>query len=156
DIWGGDALVDWGKPLAETSLARGFAMLERAVHTHLITSRHALPLLRESKEGLLVEVTDGEGMFYRGNVLYDLAKTSVIRLAFALAEEARAEARLTVCAITPGFLRSEAMLDHFGVTEATWREGIAQDAHFAFSETPRYVGRAIAALAADPERRRWA
>jgi NAD(P)-dependent dehydrogenase (short-subunit alcohol dehydrogenase family) len=100
--------------------------------------------------GLIVEVTDGDGHYYRGNAFYDLAKSTVARMAFMLAEELR-ETPLAAVAVTPGFLRSEAMLDHFGVAESNWRDAIAKDPHFAFSETPRYVGRAIAALAADPD-----
>jgi NAD(P)-dependent dehydrogenase (short-subunit alcohol dehydrogenase family) len=149
DIWGGDALCEWGKPLWELELARGFTLLERALHTHLITARHALPLMLQGQGGLVVEVTDGEGLYYRSNTFYDLAKLSVVRLAFALAEELRGKS-LCAVAVTPGFLRSEAMLEHFGVSEANWRDGIAKDPHFAYSETPRYVGRGIAALAADP------
>ncbi len=154
DIWGGDALTEWGTATAELDLPRGFTLLERAVHTHVITSRHALPLILRGDDGLIVEVTDGAGFFHRGTLFYDLAKTTVIRLAFALAEELRDRA-VTALAITPGFLRSEAMLDHLGVTEATWRDAVAEDPHFAWSETPRYVARAIAAVAADPQRRQW-
>ena len=100
--------------------------------------------------GLIIEITDGETPEYRGNLFYDLAKASNIRLAYAMAEELRPHG-VTALALTPGFLRSEAMLDHFGVTEATWREAVAQDPHFAFSETPMYIGRAVVALAADPD-----
>ncbi|HKU43204.1 MAG TPA: SDR family oxidoreductase [Polyangiales bacterium] len=151
DIWGGDQLCEWGKPLWECDVARGFQLLERALYTHIITSRHALPLMLQQQAGLVVEVTDGVGLYYRSNTFYDLAKSSVTRLAFVCAEELR-DKHITALAISPGFLRSEAMLDHFGVTEATWREGIAKDEHFAYSETPRYVARGIAALAADPQR----
>lgn len=124
-------------------------MWERAVLTHLTTSQHAVPLMLERPGGLMVEVTDGLGSHYRGNLAYDLVKTAVNRLAFAQAEELRPH-DLTALAVTPGFLRSEAMLDGFGVTESTWRDAVAQDPHFAASATPRYVGRAVAALAADP------
>jgi NAD(P)-dependent dehydrogenase (short-subunit alcohol dehydrogenase family) len=150
DIWGGDALCEWGTPFWQSDLQRGFTLFERAVYTHLITSRYALPLMLRGGRGLIVEVTDGEGYFYRDNAFYDLAKSAVIRIAFMLAEELR-ETPLAAVAITPGYLRSEAMLDHFGVAEANWRDAIAKDPHFAHSETPRYVGRAIAALAADPD-----
>jgi NAD(P)-dependent dehydrogenase (short-subunit alcohol dehydrogenase family) len=150
DVWGGDALVAHGRPLWELSIADGRLLLERAVVSHLLTARHAIPLiLQTSDRGLVVEVTDGDDLSYRGNVFYDLVKTSVIRLAFALAEELRPRG-VAALAITPGFLRSEAMLDLFGVTEATWRDGAARDPHFAASETPLLVGRAVAALAADP------
>ena len=149
DIWGGDALTEWGKPFWELSAAKGQQMIERAVHTHIITSRHGVPLMIERDAGLIVEVTDGDTFGYRGNLFYDLAKNAVIRLAYAMAADLHAH-RVTALAITPGFLRSEAVLDHFGVTEDNWREAIEKDEYFAESETPCYVGRAIAALAGDP------
>ena len=149
DIWGGDALTEWGKPFWELSIAQGEQMLERAVHTHIITSRHGAPLMVERNAGLIVEVTDGDTFGYRGNLFYDLAKNAVVRLAYAMAADLHAHG-VTALAITPGFLRSEAVLDHFGVTEADWRDAIEKDEYFAGSETPCYVGRAIAALAADP------
>ncbi|WP_419861318.1 SDR family oxidoreductase [Candidatus Palauibacter sp.] len=149
DIWGGDALTEWGKPFWELSVAQGEQMLERAVHTHIITSRYGAPLMVERNAGLIVEVTDGDTFGYRGNLFYDLAKNAVVRLACAMAADLNAHG-VTALAITPGFLRSEAVLDHFGVTEADWRDAIGKDEYFAESETPCYVGRAIAALAADP------
>jgi NAD(P)-dependent dehydrogenase (short-subunit alcohol dehydrogenase family) len=124
-------------------------MQQRAVHTHIITSRYGAPLLVARRQGLIVEITDGDTLAYRGNLFYDLAKVSAIRLALAMAEELRPY-NVTALAVTPGFLRSEAMLDHFGVTEANWQDGAKQDPHFIASETPYFVGRAIAALAADP------
>ena len=124
-------------------------MLQRGVHTHLITSRYATPLLVERGQGLIVEITDGDTAAYRGNLFYDLVKMSVIRLAYAMAEELRPH-NVTAVAVTPGFLRSEAMLEHFGVTEANWPEGTKKEPHFIASETPFFIGRAIAALAADP------
>lgn len=154
DVWGGDALTDWGEPLWRHSLERGLKLLRTAVHTHLITSHSAVPLLLERENALLVEITDGVGAYYRGSIFYDLAKADTRRMAFALHHELAPLGHAAV-AVTPGFLRSEAMLDHFGVTEATWRDGVAQDPHFAESETPRFVGRAIAALAADPARGRF-
>ncbi len=154
-IWGGDALTEWGKPFWELDVARGFRMLERAVHTHVVTNRHAVPLLLEGGRGLVVEVTDGAFLGYRGQLFFDLCKTAVMRLAYAMSVEL-ADTAVTALAITPGFLRSEAVLDHFGVTEETWRDAIAKDPHFAHSETPRLVGRAVAALAADPDVRRHA
>lgn len=149
DVWGGDALTEWGKPFWKLDLEKGFAMLRRAVHTHVIAAKHAAPLLMETRGSLLVEVTDGDVGWYRGTLFYDLAKASVVRLAFDLSEELSPKG-VAALAVTPGFLRSEAVLDHFGVTEATWRDAIRKDEHFAFSETPLYVGRAVAALAADP------
>jgi NAD(P)-dependent dehydrogenase (short-subunit alcohol dehydrogenase family) len=148
DIWGGDARTQWGTPFWELDLEQGFRLLRTAVHTHLVTAKHAAPLLMANK-GLLVEVTDGDSWTYRGNLFYDLAKSTVMRLAWDLHEEL-APKGATALAVTPGFLRSEAVLDHFGVTAATWRDGIAKDAHFEHSETPRFVGRGVAALAADP------
>lgn len=150
DIWGGDALTEWGTPFWELSTARGMQLLERAVHTHIITSRHGAPLMVERNAGLIVEVTDGDTFGYRGNLFYDLAKNAVVRLAYAMAGDLRAH-NVTALAVTPGFLRSEAVLDHFGVTEANWREAVEKDEYFAESETPCFVGRAIAALAADPD-----
>lgn len=150
DVWGGDQLTEWGAPFWDLSLEKGLLMQTRAVHSHVITSRFAAPLMVALGKGLIVEVTDGDTLDYRGNLFYDLAKTSAIRLAYAMAEDLRPHG-VTALAVTPGFLRSEAMLDHFGVTEENWREGARQDPHFIASETPYFVGRAIAALAADPD-----
>ncbi|CAG6396573.1 SDR family oxidoreductase [Streptomyces cocklensis] len=149
-VWGGDPLTDWEHPLWEQDLDRGLRLLRRAVDTHVITSRYALPLLVARGRGLVVEVTDGNSARYRGSFFYDLAKSSVIRLAVAQAAELKPHGVAAV-ALTPGFLRSEAMLDGFGVTEANWRDGAAKDPHFAQSESPAYLGRAVAALAADPD-----
>ncbi|MEU6314770.1 SDR family oxidoreductase [Streptomyces sp. NPDC047014] len=148
-VWGGDPLTDWEHPLWEQDLDRGLRLVRQAVETHVITSRYALPLMVARGRGLVVEVTDGNTARYRGSFFYDLAKSSVIRLAVAQAAELRPHG-IAAVAITPGFLRSEAMLDHFGVTEADWRDGVAQDPDFAHSESPAYLGRAVAALAADP------
>jgi NAD(P)-dependent dehydrogenase (short-subunit alcohol dehydrogenase family) len=124
------------------------------VDTHLITSHHALPLLIRRPGGLVVEMTDGTREYnagtYRISAFYDLAKTAVIRLAFAQAHELEAHGG-TAVALTPGWMRSELMLDAFGVTEATWRDALERQPHFAISETPRFTGRAVAALAADPD-----
>jgi NAD(P)-dependent dehydrogenase (short-subunit alcohol dehydrogenase family) len=149
DVWGGDELTDWSKWFWEQSLTDGLLMQQRAVHSHLITSYYGVPLLIARRQGLVIEITDGDTLDYRGNLFYDLAKNSAIRLATALAHELRPY-NVAAVALTPGFLRSEAMLDHFGVTEANWREGAAQDPHFIASETPHYIGRAVVALAADP------
>ena len=148
DVWGGDELSEWGKPFWELSLKKGLLMQQRAVHSHIITSRYAAPLMIETGAGLIVEITDGDTDNYRGNLFYDLAKASAIRLAYAMAEDLRPH-NVTALALTPGFLRSEAMLDHFGVTEENWREATKIDPHFIASETPFYVGRAVAALASD-------
>ena len=148
DVWGGDELAE-SKPFWEHSLPKGLLMQQRAIHSHLITSHYAVPLMLEQKQGLVIEVTDGDNFSYRGNLFYDLAKISVIRLAYAMAQELRSH-NITALALTPGFLRSEAMLDHFGVAEENWQDAAKQDPHFIASETPFYIGRAVAALASDP------
>ena len=149
DVWGGDELTEFGKSFWELTTPKGFTMLDRAVRAHILTSRHGAPLMIERNSGLIVEITDGDKIGYRGNLFYDLAKTTAIRLAFAMAHDLDGRP-ITALAVTPGFLRSEAMLDRFGVTETNWRDAVAQDSFFAESETPLYVGRAVAALAADP------
>ena len=154
DIWGGERLFEWDKPLWEHDLANGLRLLRLALETHLITSHHALPLLIRRPGGLVVEMTDGTASYnaanYRINAFYDLAKTAVIRLAFAQSRDLAPHGG-TAVALTPGWLRSEMMLDAFGVTEANWRDATERIPHFAISETPRFVGRAVAALAADPD-----
>lgn len=150
DVWGGDELTEWGTPFWELDISKGLLMQQRGVFTHIITARHLVPLMLGHAGGLVVEITDGETARYRENLFYDLAKSSVIRLAFAMAEELRPQG-IAALAVTPGFLRSEAMLEHFGVTEENWQDGVATDPHFIASETPAFIGRAIAALAADPE-----
>ncbi|MBD0259431.1 MAG: SDR family oxidoreductase [Cytophagales bacterium] len=153
DIWGGEFLVEWHKPVWEHSLEKGLRLLRLAVDTHLITSHFALPLLIRNRGGLLVEVTDGTAAYnqahYRLSAYYDLAKMSVIRLAWAQARELEPHS-CTALALTPGWLRSEIMLDTFSVGEANWKDALEKEPHFVISETPRYVGRAVAALAADP------
>lgn len=154
DVWGGEELTEFGVPFWELDLDKGRALLERAVLTHANTARHAAPLLVARGSGLVVEITDGASLYYRTTLFYDLAKIAVIRLAFAMSEELRPKG-VAAIAVTPGFLRSEAMLEHLGVTEDDWRRAIEADPHFAESETPRYVGRGVAALAADPEVMRY-
>jgi NAD(P)-dependent dehydrogenase (short-subunit alcohol dehydrogenase family) len=144
---------DFGKTLWETDLERGFAMFRNAVHTHIITSHFAAPLLIETakskkRSGLIVEIGDGDSYTYRGNLFFDMIKTTVIRQAFAMAYELRRK-NVAAIALTPGFLRSEIMLEKFGVTEANWQEAVKKIPDYAESETPLYTGRAIAALAAD-------
>jgi NAD(P)-dependent dehydrogenase (short-subunit alcohol dehydrogenase family) len=156
DIWGGELLAEWNKPIWEHDLQAGLRMLRLAIDTHLITSHHALPLLIREPGGLLVEMTDGTREYnderYRLSTFYDLAKASVLRLAFAQGEELAPHGCAAV-ALTPGWLRSEMMLEAMGVTEENWREG--RNPHFAaISESPRFVGRAVAALAADPDLQR--
>jgi NAD(P)-dependent dehydrogenase (short-subunit alcohol dehydrogenase family) len=158
DIWGAEHLFEWDTPVWEHDLDKGLRLLRLAVETHAITSHHALPLLLRRPGGLVVEMTDGTADYnrdtYRVNFFYDLAKASVLRMAFALAHELGPRGA-TALALTPGWMRSELMLDHFGVTEDTWRDALKQVPHFAISESPRYVGRAVAALAADPDVARW-
>lgn len=172
DIWGAELLkggpAEWNTPIWEHDLDKGLRILRLAIDTHLITSHHLLPLLIEETDGLLVEVTDGTAAYnasrYRLSVFYDLAKVAVNRLAFSQGHELRSRGA-TAVAITPGWLRSEMMLDTFGVTEDTWRDALdparaanrrpVAPADFAHSESPRYVGRAVAALAADAGRARW-
>ena len=154
DVWGGDHLTQW-VPLWQHDLANGLRLLHQAIDTHIITSHAALPLMVARRAGLVIEVTDGDEATvaampdgYRGSFFYDIAKHTVIRLARAQAAELRPH-NVAAVALTPGFLRSEAMLDGFGVTESTWRDAIAKDEHFAFSETPTFIGRAVVALATD-------
>jgi len=154
DIWGSDPLTAWGQPFWEHSLVDGLRLLRLGVETHITTSWYLAQLLLKADAALVVEITDGVDSSYRGNFFYDLAKAQVIRLAFAQAAELDSHGA-TALALTPGFLRSEAMLDGFGVTEANWRDATTKDPNFAVSETPTYVGRAVAAVACDLERHRW-
>ena len=158
DIWGGEKLFEWNKPVWQHDLQNGLRMLRLGIDTHLITAHHALPLLIERPGGLLIEVTDGTAAYnaehYRLSPFYDLAKVAVIRMAWAYAKDLAPHGATSV-ALTPGWLRSEMMLEAFGVTEASWRDATSKVPHFVISETPRFIGRAIAALAADAERARW-
>ena len=158
DIWGGELLAEWDKPVWEHDLDRGLKMLRLAIDTHLITAHYALKLMIERPGGLLVEVTDGTKDYnethYRLSPFYDLCKTSVIRMGWAHGQDLAKHASTSV-SITPGWLRSEMMLEHFGVTEANWRDATGDQPHFVISESPRFVGRAIASLAADPDKARW-
>ncbi|MFF7180690.1 SDR family oxidoreductase [Streptomyces sp. NPDC008121] len=159
DVWGGEHLLvpAFGKKIWETDLDSGLRMLELGVKTHVITSSVALPLLVRHPGGLVVEVTDGTAEYntrFRENFFYDLTKNAPLRMAYALAHDLK-EVGGTAVAITPGWLRSEQMLDHFGVTEANWRDAVEKLPDFAVAESPVYVGRAVAALAADPDRARW-
>ncbi|HKU73253.1 MAG TPA: SDR family oxidoreductase [Pyrinomonadaceae bacterium] len=172
DIWGAEVLkggpAEWNTPVWELDLAKGLRILRLAIDTHIITSKYLLPLLIAQPGGLLVEVTDGTTKYnashYRISVYYDLAKVAVNRLAYSQGHEL-APHGATAVSITPGWLRSEMMLENFGVTESNWREAVdparAQSGQpvappdFALSESPRYVGRAIVSLALDPVRARW-
>ncbi len=150
DVWGGDVLAEWGKPFWEMSMDKGFLMMDRAIRAHILTSRWGVPLMLPRKRGLVVEITDGNARYYRGSFFYDLCKDTAIRLAFVMAQELKPQG-IAAVALTPGYLRSEFMLDHFGVTEANWRDAARKDPLFAHSETPIYIGRAVAALASDPK-----
>jgi NAD(P)-dependent dehydrogenase (short-subunit alcohol dehydrogenase family) len=163
DIWGGELLKEWEIPIWEHDLDNGLRIVRLALETHLITSHHLLPLLIDRPGGLLVEVTDGTVEYnatrYRLNVFYDLAKVAVNRLAFSQGHELEAVGG-TAVALTPGWLRSEMMLEGFQVSEENWRDSFQADPptgppDFALSESPRFVGRAIVALAGDPDRQRW-
>lgn len=158
DIWGSEYLVDGNTKVWEHSLKKGLRMLRLAIDTHLITSHYALPLLIKNEGGLVIEMTDGTKEYnnenYRLPMFYDLAKSSVIRIAEGLAHELE-QHHCTAVSLTPGWMRSEIMLDHYGVKEENWRNATEKEPHFVISETPRYVGRAVAALAGDPEVSRW-
>jgi NAD(P)-dependent dehydrogenase (short-subunit alcohol dehydrogenase family) len=166
DIWGGERLFQWNKPVWEHSLDNGLHLLRLAIDTHLITSHYALPLLIRQPGGLVVEMTDGTADYnatnYRVSTFYDLAKSAVLRLAWSQGHEL-ADFGCTAVALTPGWMRSEMMLDNYNVTEANWRDVLDRPfeppypdpGHFGISETPRFTGRAVVALAADPDVARW-
>ena len=150
--------MEWSKTVWESDLEEGLRLFHRAVDTHVITSHFALPLMLRQPGGLLVEINDGTTEYnsehYRVSFFYDLCKGTIDRIAFALAHELKGRGT-TVVSLTPGWLRSEAMLDAYQVSEANWRDAIKRQPHFAITETPHFVGRAVAALAQDPERARW-
>ena len=160
DIFGGDRYSQWDKKQWEHDLEAGRRMLRMGIDTHLITNAKALPLILRHDGGLVVEITDGTSEFnrnFRQNVgfYYDLVKAAVERMTIGLAAELVDE-RCTVVAVTPGWLRSERMLEKFGVSEENWRDALERAPHFCISESPAYVGRGIAALAADPDVARYA
>lgn len=158
DIWGAEHLAEWHVPVWEHSLEKGMRMLELAIHTHLITNHFALPLLIKNKNALIVEMTDGTSEYnqnnYRISLFYDQAKTSIIRMAWALAQEVESYG-CTAVALTPGWMRSEIMLEQFEVSEENWQDAAKKEPHFLISESPTYVGRAVAALAGDANVSRW-
>jgi NAD(P)-dependent dehydrogenase (short-subunit alcohol dehydrogenase family) len=170
DIWGAEKLkggpADWNTPIWKHDLDTGLRILRLAIETHLVTSHYLLPLLIDRPGGLLVEVTDGTRDYnasrYRISVFYDLAKAAVNRLAFSQGHELE-PLGATAVAVTPGWMRSEMMLDNFGVGEANWRDALdparaglpSAPPDFGLSESPRYVGRAVVAMAADPNRAQW-
>jgi NAD(P)-dependent dehydrogenase (short-subunit alcohol dehydrogenase family) len=172
DVWGGDALTEWSKPFWDVNLDNGLRMLKQAIHSHVITAHYAAPLMLSRPGGIIFEITDGDAFYYRGNLFYDLVKISVIRLAFAMSRELR-KRNIAAVALTPGFLRSERVLEHFKVTEANWKDAGEKKStdqnspdqnspdqnspdqndapsDFMVSESPRYIGRAVVALATDP------
>ncbi|MGW1254688.1 SDR family oxidoreductase [Streptomyces sp. NPDC002513] len=158
DIWGAEKLFEWDSPVWQHDLDKGLHLLRLAIDTHAITSHYALPLMLRHPGGLVVEMTDGTAEYnrdtYRVSFFYDIAKAAVLRMAFALAHELGPRGA-TAVALTPGWLRSEIMLDGYGVTEENWRDALEREPHFGISESPSYVGRAVAALAADPGVTRW-
>ena len=145
----GDAMHQWRRSW-DISLDVGLEILKAAIYSHIVNAHYAVPLMLETKRGLIVEITDGDGFYYRGNLYYDLTKVNAIRLAMDFAQELRKK-KIAAIALTPGFLRSEAVLETLKVTEANWRDAIKKRPEFAESETPYYAGRAIAGLAADPK-----
>jgi NAD(P)-dependent dehydrogenase (short-subunit alcohol dehydrogenase family) len=154
-IWGGDPMIDWSKKFWEVDLSKLHAYVDQTVFSHVITNRHLAPMMVEADRGLIVEVIDGHFAGYRGHILYDMTKAGLARLAYGMAAEL-AGTGVTALSVSPGFLRSEAVLEHFGVREDNWRDAIAKDAYFEESETPFLVGRAVVALAGDPDVRRMA
>ena len=158
DLWGGEKLFEWNKSVWEHDLENGLRILRLGIDTHLITAHYAMPLLIERPGGLHIEMTDGTAEYnadhYRLSPFYDLAKIAANRMGWAHAKDLEKHGATSV-SLTPGWLRSEMMLDAFGVTEANWRDATKAQPHFVISETPRFVGRAVAALAADPDRARW-
>jgi len=149
-IWGADPQIDWGRRFWEVDLTPIHAYLDQTLISHVITSRHFAPLMVEANRGLIVEVIDGHFAGYRGHILYDLVKSSLSRLSYGMAMEL-ARTGVTALSLSPGFLRSEAVLDHFGVREDNWRDAVEKDPFFVESESPQLVGRAVVALAADPD-----
>jgi NAD(P)-dependent dehydrogenase (short-subunit alcohol dehydrogenase family) len=154
-IWGADPMIDWAQRFWEIDLAKVRAYLDQTLLSHITTNRHLAPLMVEANRGLIIEVIDGHFAGYRGQILYDLVKASLARLAYGMAMEL-VQTGVTALSLAPGFLRSEAVLEHFGVREDNWRDAIAKDPFFVESETPMLVGRAVAALAADPDVQRKA
>ncbi len=150
-VAGEDPLLGGFKPFWQTDLGRATDVLRQTVVSHLLTAKYAAARMVPRRRGLIVEVTEGDCFLGgSGNVLHDLAKASTKQLAFRMAEELRKH-RVAAVAITPGYLRSESMLDRYGVTEANWRDGATKDPNFLESETPLFLGRAVAALAQDPK-----
>jgi len=152
-MWGGEKTIEWNVPIWEQSLDKGLKTLRNAIETHIITNHFLLPLLIRSERGVLFEITDGTEEYnasrYRDSLFYDLAKVTINRMAWALSHEL-GPYNCTTIALTPGWLRSEMMLDGFGVTEENWRDALKQQPDFGISETPRFIGRAVVYLAADP------
>ncbi|TXL83814.1 SDR family oxidoreductase [Streptomyces sp. IB2014 016-6] len=158
DVWGGERLFEFDKPVWEHDLDNGLRLMRLGVATHAITSHFVLPLLVRNPGGLVIEMTDGttayNGTRYRNSYFYDLVKNSVLRMAFVLAHELKSHGG-TAVALSPGWMRSEMMLETLGVTEDTWRDALTEVPHFCISESPAYVGRAVAALAGDADIARW-
>ncbi|MGC0211871.1 SDR family oxidoreductase [Streptomyces levis] len=158
DVWGGERLFEFDKKVWEHDLNAGLRLMRLGVDTHAISSHFLLPLLVRQPGGLVVEMTDGtaayNGSHYRNSYFYDLVKNSVLRMGFVLAHELKSYGG-TAVTLTPGWMRSEMMLETLGVTEETWRDALTEVPHFCISESPSYVGRAVAALAGDVNVARW-
>lgn len=159
DIFGGDRYAEWNKGIWKHDLKNGLRMLRMGIDTHIITLSKAIPLILETGNGVVIEMTDGTSDFnreYRADVgfYYDLVKATIERITKGLSVEFAGE-NCTALSVTPGWLRSEMMLEHFGVTEPNWREGLKKDPHFCISESPYFVARGVAALCSDTDRKRW-
>lgn len=159
DIFGGHPYTQWDKKLWEHDIGAGFTMLRNGVGTHLITCAKAIPLMLSTGHGLIIEMTDGTSEYnkaFRRNVgfYYDLVKANVERITIGLAAELENES-VAVVAVTPGWMRSEQMLENFGVSESNWKDALSDVPHFCISETPTFVARGIVALACDPQAKRW-
>ena len=150
--------MEWNKTVWESTLEDGLHLLHLGIDSHAITSHFALPVLIKKPGGLVIEINDGTHAYneknYRVSFFYDLVKTAVNRMAWSLAHELK-DHKATALSLTPGWLRSEVMLDAYKVSEANWRDATKVEPHFAISETPAFVGRAVAALASDPDVARW-
>ena len=156
NFWGDETPVPFATPFWQIPLSTAEATVNATLWPHVRTLQALVPLMRRDRtrparrRALIVEVMDGPGLYYWSSLFFDLAATLRARLAYAVAEEV-APHGITAIGASPGYLRSELTLDRFGVTEANWRDAVARDANFAASETPFFLGRGLAALAADPD-----
>jgi len=160
DVFGGDRYAQWQTPLWEHDLEGGLRMLRMGIETHVITASLALPLMLDTGGGLLVEMTDGTSEANSGDrpgvgFYYDFVKAGVDRLVRNFARDL-SDTPVAAVGVTPGWMRSERMLDGFGITEDTWVEFCRKEPSFGISESPTYVARGVSGLAADEDRRRFA